>query len=340
MFKGNKLFRKILLGILFLAFFLWLAFKDFDGKKFIEIFQKVEWTPIFFSSFLVMLAHYLRSLRWKFLLRKSNKDISKFEVFSALIVGYFVNSFVPRMGEFARAFFLKRISGTSSVASLSSIVIDRILDLFALLGLFLVILILHYSKLSMIIPSPIYSFGLLIGITSLLLGVTYYIYRDPSRISKFANKLGTKFFPKRELTLAKTSRNFIEGLTGLFDRTLLIPIFSLTILIWFVYLLSVWILFYAFPFSKIFSMGFTEAFFLMFMLSIGVMIPSPAGTGSIHYFVSFALTNIFLSNPNESLVFATIVHGVGFVPVVFMGIFLCFWGLFLKSEVKFEDKDI
>ena len=57
-------------------------------------------------------------------------------------------------------------------------------------------------------------------------------------------------------------------------------------------------------------MGFTEAFFLMFMLSIGVMIPSPAGTGSIHYFVSFALTNIFLSNPNESLVFATIVHGV------------------------------
>ena len=100
------------------------------------------------------------------------------------------------------------------MASLSSIVIDRILDLFALLGLFLVILILHYSKLSMIIPSPIYSFGLLIGITSLLLGVTYYIYRDPSRISKFANKLGTKFFPKRELTLAKTSRNFIEGLTA------------------------------------------------------------------------------------------------------------------------------
>ena len=83
-------------------------------------------------------------------------------------------------------------------------------------------------------------------------------------------------------------------------------------------------------------MGFMEAFFLMFMLSIGVMIPSPAGTGSIHYFVSFALTNVFLSNPNESLVFATIVHGAGLVPVVFIGLFFGFWGLFLKKEEKFD----
>ena len=156
MLKGNKLFRKILLGILFLVFFLWLAFEGFDSKKFIEIFQKVEWPPIFFSSFLVMLAHFLRSVRWKYLLRKSNKKISNFESFAALIVGYFVNSFIPRMGEFARAFFLKKISGTSSVASLSCIVIDRILDLLALLVLFLVILILYYSKLSIIIPSPIF----------------------------------------------------------------------------------------------------------------------------------------------------------------------------------------
>ena len=110
MLKGNKLFRKILLGILFLVFFLWLAFEGFDSKKFIEIFQKVEWPPIFFSSFLVMLAHFLRSVRWKYLLRKSNKKISNFESFAALIVGYFVNSFIPRMGEFARAFFLKKIS--------------------------------------------------------------------------------------------------------------------------------------------------------------------------------------------------------------------------------------
>jgi len=334
--KGNKLFRKILLGILFLVFFLWLAFKEFDSKKFLEIFQKVEWLPIVFSSFLVMFAHFIRSIRWKFLLRKSNKKISNFESFSALIVGYFVNSFIPRMGEFARAFFLKKISGTSSVASLSSIVIDRILDLLALLVLFLVILILHFSKLSMVIPSPIYSFSALIAVTLLLLGFTYYIYKDPSRVSKIANKLGSKFFPKRELTLAETSRNFIEGLTGLFDRSLLMPILCLTILIWSVYLLSVWVLFFSFPFSNIYSMGFTEAFFLMFMLSIGVMIPSPAGTGSIHYFVSFALTNIFLSNPNESLVLATIVHGVGFVPVVFMGIFFCFWGLFVKKEVEFD----
>lgn len=336
MLKGNKLFRKILLGILFLVFFLWLAFEGFDSKKFIEIFQKVEWPPIFFSSFLVMLAHFLRSVRWKYLLRKSNKKISNFESFAALIVGYFVNSFIPRMGEFARAFFLKKISGTSSVASLSSIVIDRILDLLALLVLFLVILILYYSKLSIIIPSPIFIFALLIGVTSLLLGVTYYIYKDPARISGFVNKLGAKFFPKRELTLAETSRNFIEGLTGLFDRSLFIPILSLTILIWFVYLFSVWILFFSFPFSNIYSMGFMEAFFLMFMLSIGVMIPSPAGTGSIHYFVSFALTNVFLSNPNESLVFATIVHGAGLVPVVFIGLFFGFWGLFLKKEEKFD----
>tara|TARA_B110000014_G_C19699923_1_gene366477 strand:- start:256 stop:510 length:255 start_codon:yes stop_codon:yes gene_type:complete len=84
-------------------------------------------------------------------------------------------------------------------------------------------------------------------------------------------------------------------------------------------------------------MGFTEAFFLMFMLSIGVMIPSPAGTGSIHYFVSFALTNVFLSNANESLVFATIVHAVGFVPVIFIGFIFGFWGLFFKSKVNVID---
>ena len=339
MLKGNKLFRKILLGILFLVFFLWLTFKGFDGKKFIVVLSKLEWPPILASSLLVLLAHYLRSWRWKYLLRKSNKDISKFQAFSSLIVGYFVNSFIPRMGEFARAFFLKKISGTSSVASLSSIVIDRILDLLALLVLFFLILILHYPKLSIIIPSPVFFFFVLIAITFSLLAFTYYVYLDPTRISKLANKLGAKFFPERKLSLTQISSNFIEGLTGLFDKNLFTPIFSLTVLIWLVYLLSVWVLFFSFPFSKIYMMSFTEAFFLMFMLSVGVMIPSPAGTGSIHYFVSFALTNVFLSNPNESLVFATIVHGVGFVPVVFMGFFFGLWGLFFKSEVKaYEEK--
>ena len=82
----------------------------------------------------------VRGLRWYLILRRADVPASMSDTQALIVVGYMGNTVLPaRGGELLRIFFLGRRTGCSRVTILGTIVAERLLDVFALLGLLLVL---------------------------------------------------------------------------------------------------------------------------------------------------------------------------------------------------------
>ncbi len=89
-----------------------------------------------------VLAVYVRALRWRYL-TDAIAPMPTGALFRAVAVGFMANNLLPlRMGEFIRAWYLARETGTRGAAVLGTVIIERVIDvtmviLLALLMLFL-----------------------------------------------------------------------------------------------------------------------------------------------------------------------------------------------------------
>jgi hypothetical protein len=71
---------------------------------------------------------WLRALRWQYLLRPIQR-LPAALLFRTIIIGYTANDVLPfRLGEVVRAFVLGRKTGISSAATLTTIVVERLMD--------------------------------------------------------------------------------------------------------------------------------------------------------------------------------------------------------------------
>lgn len=87
---------------------------------------------VYYLSFVV------RALRWKLLLRNTGEEISALPLGEILLASFFVNCVVPaKMGDLYRAVQLRSRHGVGGAKSLGTIVAERLLDLFVLMGLLL-----------------------------------------------------------------------------------------------------------------------------------------------------------------------------------------------------------
>jgi hypothetical protein len=88
-------------------------------------------------------AYYLsflaRTLRWQLLLRNAGERCAAGPLYETLIVSFFVNCVVPaKMGDVYRAFLLRTRQGVGAMKGFGTIIAERLLDLFVLMGLLLV----------------------------------------------------------------------------------------------------------------------------------------------------------------------------------------------------------
>jgi uncharacterized protein (TIRG00374 family) len=88
---------------------------------------------VYYLSFLV------RALRWKLLLRNTGEDVGGVSLLEILLSSFFVNCVVPaKMGDLYRAVQLRSREGIGGAKSLGTIVAERLLDLFVLMGLLVI----------------------------------------------------------------------------------------------------------------------------------------------------------------------------------------------------------
>ncbi|MBX3498059.1 MAG: flippase-like domain-containing protein [Alphaproteobacteria bacterium] len=142
----NPTLRRIVmavLGVAIGALCLWLSARNVDWAEAARIFRAADLGGILTGVALYGAAMIMRAIRWRAILA-FRAPVGAGMSLQALLAGYAVNAALPaRLGELFRADYLARRTGLSRSGVLASIVVERLLDLLAVVGLLAVGLALH-----------------------------------------------------------------------------------------------------------------------------------------------------------------------------------------------------
>ena len=222
-----------------------------------------------------LLSCLFRALRWMMLLRPMGYNPRLDNSFYTVMVGYFANLGLPRMGEFIRAGLLSKYEDIPYEKVLGTIVVGRIIDLLCLLSLLLLGLLLHSE-----IILQYFEENLNLDITALIilaligllgLGMAIFFYR---RLSN-SNSTSGLF-----IKVKKVVDGFVEGLSSL-KSVSNIPLFvGYSVGIWFLYVGMHWIGFLSFGPTE--HLSFSESLLCFDFAALGMVFPSPGGMGTYH----------------------------------------------------------
>ena len=307
-----------------------LALRSTDLAALAEALREARYGWVAPLVAVALVSHLIRAWRWKLIISALPADSGRrprlFEAFGSLMVGYMVNYAAPRLGEVARAGVLSRRTKTSFAALLGTVAAERILDVATLLLALLSVVLLLRSRFIDVLGanrpglSPAWLIVLMIVVVVAGTAALWF-FRRTSR-----EQAGS--------WLARSAIVFLDGLKAVLlvrPRALL---FGQTAAIWVCYWIMAFIPLNMLGLTSTYTIGFPEAWSLMNLGSIGVLIPSPGGIGSYHFITVEALTGLFSVHPSSAASYAVLTHGVQLVTYVIAGfVALLLLGVPLKSAV-------
>jgi uncharacterized protein (TIRG00374 family) len=160
----------------------------FSLAGFTQIFEMLSQISLIYvvaACLMIFITFILRTWRWSVLLRTSGYRIHVDTGFKCIMFGWFINYVLPlRIGDLARGFTLKTTEGTPLSVGISTIVVERAIDMFTLAIILIVSILMVASSqelLEIAFIALLVSFGLLAFI--------FIIYRyDRVLIRLFKNR--------------------------------------------------------------------------------------------------------------------------------------------------------
>jgi hypothetical protein len=312
---SNRHLLKLIIGLAIGAGFFYLAVRGINVEQALAAFAQTDYGLVGLSVFVMMAAHVLRAMRWRFFLAPV-KMLSTRSLLSALLIGYAANSFVPaHLGEFLRAFVIGKKHDISASAAFGSIVVERIVDVVSLIALMSLVLIVHPF------PDWVTTSGVLMLVGALLLcGILIVCKRYESQTAAVIHALVRPLPERIRERLQSLALNFLRGIVPLKSAAHYMAALMLSIAIWTCYAAVNYICLAAFNLVTTYQLAWYVGLVVLVFTTISVVIPSTPGyVGTFHYLCQVALVMFGVSN-SEALSFAVIVHIVGVVPVSVVGL--------------------
>ncbi len=254
---------------------------------------------------------WIKVLKWEMLLLPAGK-MSRVNLLYSMAVGYLVNSVLPgRLGELARTYMLARMERVSAVAVLSTVALDRILDVVG------VSLLLAVVLPTTDLPSWVAESGLLVGAGGVTLLALCILLAYPRWRSLFLRLLSrSPRFPGKVL-LEKWAEALCLGMEGLKGAGPLLRVAAATAAIWLVTVLTAYFTQLAFHIQA----PIWAAALVVAITNLGMVVPSSPGyVGVYHYLVVLALS-AFAVERELALGFAVVFHLAWLLPVCLLGVF-------------------
>jgi hypothetical protein len=114
---------------------LWFVLRSVDLERTAEILGQADLRWVAFAAGLLTLDLSFRALRWQRLLRPI-AAIRYLPMFGYLLIGYLANNILPaRLGELVRVHYLGDREGISRASALGTVVVERVVDLIAVVAI-------------------------------------------------------------------------------------------------------------------------------------------------------------------------------------------------------------
>ena len=278
-----KYFLFLGLGI----FLLWLTLRKSNWEEIKNDILTANFIFLIPATIMLLISHLSRAVRWKILMEPLGYKPSLINTFLAVMIGYWANLAVPRLGEVLKCTILGRYEKVPADKLVGTIVAERAFDVASLVVVLALTVVLQYDLVgeyaSGMIRSVFHnkhggtSFRKILLIMGTIIAVLFITGFLLKRLAHFSFIQKTRIFIKgilQGLTSVKNIRN-----KGWF--------FFHTVLIWVLYLLSTYMGFFAM--KDMSHYGITTAFSALSFGSIGMIVPSPGGIGSYQYAVQQVL---------------------------------------------------
>ncbi len=313
-FNYKKLWPWVNAGIAFLliAGGIWFLNRTVGLDKIGEAMRLADGRFILLALLIITLNGAVKAWRWGLLLTPNNEKVPYTSLFWSTWLGQYVNMAVPflRLGEVARAYAIDQQTDIGKVRALSTMVVEKTLELIMLALLLAIVVPL------VVLPEAFgnwWMLGILAGI--ILLGLyllayqTDFVIRIIERLGRWLpGRLRDKFMP---LVLSG-----LEGIAALRDKRTVLLLLGSSILIIFLSILAPFILFQAMNIP----LGLPEAAVVDSALSIVTTPPStPGQLGVFEGTTVFTLNQFGLKSGALIVSFAIVYHLVVLIPKIIFG---------------------
>jgi hypothetical protein len=310
--------------------FLYLAFRGTDFSKLLASMREANYWWMIPNFACLMLSHYIRAWRWRYMLEPVKERISLRNLFSGVMVGYMMNNILPRAGELARAYALAKAEGIPKSAAFGTIVVERIIDTVSFLLLVVLMPLVYQGPLKESFPWLGEAGVIISAATVAVLGFLIMLMLRRDWTDRALN-IFRKVLPARiDVRLDGWVHAFLDGFLFLKKPSRFLIIFMLSVSIWGLYIVMTYVAFFAFGLQA--QVGLSGALVVLAISSIGVALPTPGGTGTYHAFASQSLTRLFAVDATTALSYATVTHAVGFIGVTVIGLYY-----FLHDHIRMSE---
>lgn len=300
------------------ALLLWLAFRGQDLKTIWQQLKQANFSWVLLSVFVSLLAHYVRGLRWKMLVKPLGYAPKNSNMFHAVMIGYLANLAVPRMGEVSRCGVLTKTDEIPLQGLIGTVIIERIIDVLFLLGILILSVLIEYQTIkeflntNIIEPflakfqNPSASLVLILLFILMMLLAGYLLKRHHQQLLK--NKLYKKIW---EILMG-----FKDGILSILklEQKGLFILYS--VFIWAMYTLSTWLCFFAIAPTS--GLSLSAGLFIMAIGGIGMSAPVQGGIGAYEAAIQLALVVYGISSA-DGLIYATLNHSSQILSILIVG---------------------
>jgi glycosyltransferase 2 family protein len=327
------------LGFLLAALFLFLAFRGVSFKELWASLKDVNYLWVALLVPIAVLSHWLRAVRWSYLLAPVKENIPTRNLFSAVMIGFMVNNLVTRVGEVTRAFAVGKSENISKSSVFGTVVIERIIDMVTFLFILCVVILVYPSSLDPFFSDvtavrPFFIIGSVgfLGFFIMLFFKAEPLFRLLSFLKRF---IPQRFESKYQALLDSFLTGF--GVSRMKNKYGMIVLLSL--LIYFFYALGLYVPFFAFSALAGINLDFGAAVILLTISTIAFAFPAPGALGTYHQFLSFALVRLYGVDDVTALSYSIITHEMGYIITTVVGLYYFFKDHIHASELVNETAD-
>jgi hypothetical protein len=266
------------------------------------------------------ITYALRALRWLYLLAPLG-TVHFGVAFRTTVIGFAATFLLPaRAGEVIRPYLLARREGLPATAAFATIILERLLDLVTVLGLFAVFVLIADPDSMRADPAKLARVklgGLIAGAAgAAALAVAFLAAGHPERLGRWALRVERVLPEKLARAVAKFVESFTQGLAVMRQPRRLFVSLVLSVPLWLSIAAGIWLTTLAFHITA----PYTGSFLIMTILVVGVAMPTPGAIGGFHAAYQIAVQTFFAASTDRAVGAAIVLHAISFLPVTALGI--------------------
>ena len=303
---------KSLVGFIIAALFLWLALRQVNLLEAAAALKQAHLPWLICAVIALLLDYLIRSYRWLLILRSFNPKLSLSMCAAPFWGSFAVNNILPlRAGDALRIMGYKQQLDVSRTHIASSLIIERIYDLTALLTVLVIALLVLPLQGDIAQLQQITMAGSGLSVIGIVITLFY-----PEKILHLLDKIPNANLQRPSLNKAlMLFSNLLSGLITINKRSSCIKLILFTT--------SAWALEGLVFISVLTSLNIPSALYAGWLAmgagTLSTLIPSSPGyAGTFDYFTALSL-RAFEVPPSLAIVAAIVIHLILWLPITFIG---------------------